>query len=224
MPIRLNLLAETQAIEDERRRDPVKRTLWIAALLVALMLGWASSLQLKALLANQRLNSVTAKIQSLQPEFKKVTQAQAAIAEGNRRLRLLHSLSTNRFLYGSFLNALQQVAEEDVQFSQVRVAQAYSAFEGTKPKTNASGVVPGKPPTATESITLSFDGVDSSASPGDEVTKFKERLAAAPYFAALLGRSNQVSLKSLSAPTVAPESGRAVVLFALESQVPPRTR
>jgi len=68
----------------------------------------------------------------------------------------------------------------------------------------------GKPATATERITLSFEGVDSSASPGDEVTRFKERLANAPYFAALLGRSNQVSLKSLSAPTVSPESGTMV--------------
>ena len=33
MPIRLNLLAEAQAAEDLRRRDPVKRALWLARLM-----------------------------------------------------------------------------------------------------------------------------------------------------------------------------------------------
>ena len=37
MPIRLNLLAEAQAAEEARRRDPVKRAIWLAALIIALM-------------------------------------------------------------------------------------------------------------------------------------------------------------------------------------------
>jgi hypothetical protein len=52
MPIRLNLLAEAQAAEDFRRRDPVKRGIGLAALLVALMLVFSSFLQLRATLAN----------------------------------------------------------------------------------------------------------------------------------------------------------------------------
>ncbi len=35
MPIRLNLLAEAQAAEEMRRRDPVKRALWLAGLIIA---------------------------------------------------------------------------------------------------------------------------------------------------------------------------------------------
>ena len=34
MPIRLNLLAEAQAAEEARRRDPVKRAVWMAALII----------------------------------------------------------------------------------------------------------------------------------------------------------------------------------------------
>jgi len=52
MPIRLNLLAEAQAIEEMRRHNPVKRAIWVGALLVCLMLVWSSSLQLKAMMAS----------------------------------------------------------------------------------------------------------------------------------------------------------------------------
>ena len=45
--IRVNLLAEQQETEELRRRDPVKRGLWAAALLVVLMLAWGGILGLK---------------------------------------------------------------------------------------------------------------------------------------------------------------------------------
>lgn len=224
MPIRLNLLAEAQALEDQRRRDPVKRTLWVGALLIALMLGWASSLQLKALVAKASLNRLGAKIDARNADYKKVIDTQKKIAEINHRLLSLHSLATNRFLYGNLLNAMQQVVTDDIQLSQIRVDQQFALVEGSKPKTNANKITPGKPATATESIALSFDGSDASASPGDQVAKFREQLAAHPFFQAVLGKTNQVNLKSLSAPTFQPESGRAIVLFALESKLPPKTR
>lgn len=224
MPIRLNLLAEAQALEDQRRRDPVKRTLWVGALLIALTLGWASSLQLKALIAKVSLNRIEAKIDARNADFKKVVDAQKKIADINHRLLSLHSLATNRFLYGNLLNAMQQVVTDDIQLSQIRVDQQFAFVEGTKPKTNANKVTPGKPATSTESIALSFDGSDTSASPGDQVPKFKAQITAHPYFQAVLGKSDQVTLKTMSAPQIDPETGRAMVLFALESKVPPKTR
>ena len=56
MPIRLNLLAEAQAAEELRRRDPVKRAIWIGALILAAMLVWSSSRQLQVMLASSELN------------------------------------------------------------------------------------------------------------------------------------------------------------------------
>jgi hypothetical protein len=224
MPIRLNLLAEAQAAEDLRRRDPVKRALWAAALLVALVLGWGSSLQLKAILANQALGKVGAMMNAKTNEFKKVMDAQKRISDINNRLISLHSLATNRFLNGNLLNAFQQTVVEDVQLSQINVQQSYSLVEGTKDKTNGTTVVRGRPATVTEHIVLSVEGSDSSASPGDEVSKYKDLLASNAYFSALLGRTNQWVLKSLSAPQVSPDSGRAIVLFTLEAKLPPKTR
>ena len=39
MPIRINLLAEMQALEDQRRRDPVKRVFLTGIVLVSMMLA-----------------------------------------------------------------------------------------------------------------------------------------------------------------------------------------
>lgn len=225
MPIRLNLLAEAQAAEEQRRRDPVKRTIWIAALLIALMLGWASSLQLKALIANQELVKIAAQMSTRTNDYRKVIEGQKNIADINRRLVSLHSLATNRFLNGNLLNALQQVVMDDIQLSQLKVEQSYTVVEATKQKTNSDNiVVSGKPASSTERIVLSLEGTDASASPGDQVTRFKELLGNHPYFQAALGRTNPVSLKSLSAPQVSPETGRAIVLFSLEARLPAKTR
>ena len=225
MPIRLNLLAEAQAAEEQRRRDPVKRTIWIAALLIALMLGWASSLQLKALIANQELVKIAAQMNTRTNDYRKVIEGQKKIADINRRLVSLHSLATNRFLNGNLLNALQQVVMDYIQLSQLKVDQSYIVVEATKAKTNAEDVVvAGKPASNTERIVVTLEGTDASASPGDQVTRFKELLGNHAYFQAALGRTNPVSLKSLSAPQVSPETGRAIVLFSLEARLPAKTR
>jgi len=47
MPIRINLLAEAQAAEEMRRKDPVKRAIWIGGFVVFLTLLAALTLQLK---------------------------------------------------------------------------------------------------------------------------------------------------------------------------------
>jgi len=224
MPIRLNLLAEAQAAEEQRRRDPVKRAIWIAALLIALMLGWASSLQLKALIAKTDLGKIAAQMNACTNEYRKVIEGKAKIADINRRLISLHSLATNRFLNGNLMNALQQTVMDDIQLSLVKVEQNYAFIEATKPKTNGTTLIPGKPASSTERVVITLEGADASASPGDQVTKFKELLGKHAYFQSALGQTNQVSLKSLSAPTISPDTGRGMVLFSLESRLPPKTR
>ncbi len=224
MPIRLNLLAEAQALEEVRRRDPVKRVLWAAALLVVLMLVWASSLQLRAVIANKDLNRVQAIMNSKASAYKQVVEGRQRIAETNAKLTALHTLATNRFLNGTLLHTLQQTTVDGVQLVHLKVDQAYTLVEATKARTNASKVLPGSPATITEKITLALDGSDTSASPGDQVTKFKEALAANAYFRDQLSATSQVNLKNLSAPQISPDSGRAMVLFSLEWRYPEKTR
>lgn len=225
MPIRLNLLAEAQAAEESRRRDPVKRAIWVAGLLVALMLVWSSSLQLNAMMANKDLGRVEAEMNSHTNEYQKVLNNQKKSAEIKMKLGALHQLATNRFLNGTVLNALQQTTIDDVQIVRIKVTQDYVITEETKPRTNANRVLPGKPATVTEKIVLSLDGNDLSASPGDQINKFREALASNAYFKEVLGRTNEVTLKQQSGPQVSSEgTGKALVLFTLECRYPEKTR
>ena len=79
MPIRLNLLAEAQAAEEMRRRDPVKRALWVAALIVALMLVWSSYLQLRATLANSVVTRIEAQMGARTNEFRQIQIGRAHV-------------------------------------------------------------------------------------------------------------------------------------------------
>lgn len=225
MPIRLNLLAEAQAAEDARRRDPVKRAIWIGTLLVALMLVWSSSLQLKAMLAKGSLSRMEGQMNALTNDYQQVLDNQKMVADISHKLASLQQMATNRFLNGTLLNALQKSTHDDVQLVKLRVTQEYTIVEQTKARTNSARVsTPSKPASATEKITLTLDGSDSSANPGDQVLKFKEMLANNGYFQTMLGKTNEFILKNQGAPQINPETGRGSVMFTLECRYPERKR
>ena len=122
------------------------------------------------------------------------------------------------------LNALQTATVEGVQLVRLKVTQTYLLNPEVKPKTNDSRVIPGKPATATEQITLVLEAKDSGSRPGEQVSKFKEALSAAPYFQNTLGKTNEIKLVSLSPPQPGVESGRLHVLFSFECRFPEKTR
>jgi len=224
MPIRLNLLAEAQAAEDLRRRDPVKRALWIAALLIAGMLVWASSLQLKAMVANKDLDRVVSQMNVCTNDYKQVIEMQKKVGSMTQKLAALSSLATNRFLNGNMLNALQQTTVEDVALLRLKLDQTYTLLEETKARTNGNKVIPGLPARVTEKTVLTLDGSDSSLNPGDQVARMKDTIANFSYFQDSLDRSNAVSWKSSSSPQVSPDTGRAIVTFTLECRYPEKNR
>ena len=107
MPIRINLLAETQAAEDVRRRDPVKRVVWVAVFLVCLVLVWISSLQVKIMTTNSTLGSLEGRLNSRTNQYNQVLKNQKKLAEAKSSLAALASLVTNRFLQATALDALR---------------------------------------------------------------------------------------------------------------------
>lgn len=225
MPIRLNLLAEAQAAEEMRRRDPVKRALWLAALVIAGMLACSSFLQLRVTLANGDVTRIEAETGVRTNEFRQILDNQRKAAEINDRLCALRRLAASRFLNGNLLNALQQTTVEDAQLIRLRVDQAYTTVAGTKTRTNDNKVViKGKPPTTTEKIVLNLEGMDLSPSAGDQVNRFKNGLTSNAYFRDMLTKTNPVSLKSLSPPQVDPGTGKPCVMFTLEGRYPEKTR
>jgi hypothetical protein len=228
MPIRLNLLAEAQAAEEMRRRDPVKRAIWVGAILASLMLTWASSLQFKTMMAANEVGRVEGQMTANSNSYKGVLDSLKKKDEIQGKVLALYQLSTNRFLQGSLLNALQQTNADDVQLLHLKLDQSYALVEGTKPRTNENNrIIQGKPGSSTERIVLMLDGFDSSPNPGDQVSTYKRAVASHPYFRSLLGKTNDVNLKNLSPPELMPIAGavgKPCVLFTLECRMQEKVR
>src|SRR5580704_16396380 len=133
MPIRINLLAETQAAENLRRRDPVKRFAYVGALVVALALAASSWLQLKVMLANRDFAQVQAQIADRSNGSQRVQSEQKEINAAKTKLAALQKLTVSRFLQGNLLNALQQSTVDGVALTRLRVQQSYQLSKETAP-------------------------------------------------------------------------------------------
>ncbi|HMJ89963.1 MAG TPA: hypothetical protein VK530_09110 [Candidatus Acidoferrum sp.] len=214
MPVRINLLAEAQAAEEMRRKDPVKRAIWIGGFVVFLSLLAAVTLQLKI----SRVRSDTAALHgswnAIEVKVKQVEEHRRATRVLESKLSALDQFATNRMLWGNVLDALQHTPVEKIQLVHLRTEQSFFVNEGAKPRTNDSGVIPGKPSTVTERIVVNIDGRDFSARQADQVPHFKDSLMKSPYFAGHLHKTNKIQLTSLSAPQL--EGSRMFVGFGLQ--------
>ena len=215
MPIRINLLSDALAEEDLRRRDPVKRAIFVGAFLVALSLVWFSSVWLESMLDKQKLNQVEDAIQQHANDYALVQANLKKIADVEKKMAALDQLATNRFLQGNLMNALQQTYVPNVQLSRLRVSQSYSSSPAIPSVTNSFGVVPGRPSGIAEHVTLTVDAKDFSPNPGDQVNHYKDALFKQDYFNHNLASSNGVRLSGLSA-LQSPGEGKPFVMFTLE--------
>jgi hypothetical protein len=160
MPIRLNLLAEAQAAAEMRRRDPVKRAIMASVVLIALALGWSGYLYLKSMMANSDLGKIEVQMQTHTNKFQQIQIALDKTDEIKTKLQKLGELSTNRFLNGNLMQALQQTTVDDVQIIRLRMEQAYAYTEGTKRRTNDDRVIPATPAKSTEKTILTLEGIE----------------------------------------------------------------
>lgn len=223
MPIQINLLAEAQALEELRRRDPVKRAVLAGIVLVAAVLCWSSSLMLKTFVVNSNLNRLQLELNSRTNDYRQVLENKRKLAEDNLKLAALNRLATNRFLVGNFLDAFQQTTVPNVQLVHLRLDLNYNVTQETKADPKAEDGAAGKAASSVEKISFTLNGKDTSPVSGDAVNKFRETIASAPYFRQQLGSQNDIRLKSLGAPQTDPD-GTAFVLFAFEANLPEKKR
>jgi len=226
MPIRINLLAEAQAAEDVRRRDPVKRAIWVAVLLVILALSWVGCLQFEILRDNSKLGSLQAKLSSGTNEYVQILTNQRNLDETNEKLAALDRLATNRFLNATVLDALMHSTLDGIQLTTVKTEHLFDVVPEIKPRMgDDKRMIPGKPGSATERIKLYLNAKDTSSNPGgDQVNKFKEILAQTPYFKSQHFSTNDLLLKNLSTPLFDNDSGKAYVQFTFECSYADRVR
>ena len=222
MPIRLNLLAEAQSAEELRRRDPVKRAMWICGFIVALVFAGSGFLQWKIIRSNQALAKLEDGLKSQANQYQKILENQGKLVDVTFKLGKLTELATNRFLWGNVLNALQETTVDDIQLLRLKSDQIYELKPETKAGTNDAGKhVPAKPAVINEKIVLTFDSKDSSPNPGAaQMNKFKAGIQTNAFFKSILGKTNEIALKNYSMPQPDPELGRLCVLFSLQCVLP----
>ena len=226
MPIRINLLAEMQAIEDLRRRDPVKRAIIVGVGLAAIMLVWITSLMVERISSKGEIATLEQRIQSGSKDYKQVLDNEQNLVNTRQKLLALHQLSTNRFLIGNMLDVLQKSAVDNVQLMRLKIDQTYIAFEGTKAGTNADTGAPvqGKPATATERIAIVITAKDTGSVPGDSIGRYQAALSQNTFFHSLISnRTNDFRLTTSLTPQ-SDQDGRAYVSFTLEARLPDKTR
>ena len=146
-----------------------------AGLLITLVLGWSAWLQIRVSYASHEASEYEVRWTKLEKDFKRVTTNLQQTAEIERKLSALNRLATNRFLWGTPLNALQNVIVDNVQVTRLKASQAYVLTEEIKPTEQDSKKTLGKPATSAEKITLVIEGKDFSNPPGSQVNNLRRR-------------------------------------------------
>jgi hypothetical protein len=210
MPIHINLLAEAQAAEEMRRRDPVKRAIFIGVSLAAVALMWSAVEAVEALLVKGQLTTVLVAIDVKTNAYQNVVLNQKKIEAYKNKIATLDKLQAARFLQGNLLDALQHCTVNNVQLTSLAENQSYTLTEKKAAKEGA----PAPPSTVTEKIILRLDARDSSPNPGDQINNFKDAIAAEPYFRSMLNKANPVQLAGPpSVPQI--DTGKPYVTFTL---------
>jgi hypothetical protein len=225
MPIRINLLAEAQAAEEIRRRDPVKRSIWGAIIVVSAVLVWMGSLQVKIIADSVNVSNLEARLSSRTNQFVQILNNKTNLDGINDKLGALNRLVTNRFLEASVFDAFQHATVSGIQLIRLRTDQTYEETPAVKTVVEKGKTIPGRPGGSTERVHLILDAKDASENPGgDQINKFREVLACTPYFQNQNISTNNIRLKTYSSPQLDNETGKAYVLFSLECSYPDHVR
>ncbi len=211
MPIRINLLAEAQAAEEQRRKDPVKRSIWVGGFIVFLVLLVSVTLQLKIMQARSDVSTLQLSWKSIENQVQEVNDHQNKKKALEQKLSALDQFTTNRMLWANALDALQHTPVPEVQLIRIRTEQVFALNEST-PARGADSAASSKRQTVTERTLVTLEGKDYLN--GEQVPKFKESIATNLFFQAHLQKTNKVQLTSLSGPQN--DSGRTFREFGLQ--------
>ncbi len=217
MPIKLNLLAEAQAQEEMRRKDPVKFATFVGALAVVISLVWFSASFATLKMTENKLNDVKAKIATHTNDFALVVLNRNKIADCQKRQDELDKLNEARQLQGPLLDALQQIYVPNVAIIRTRLDQTFSFKEGVQTKAGRT------PASAIEKTVLTIDAKDFSANPGDQINRFKDSFTKSAYFKTVL-ETNGVRLAGSPSAAQTGIDGKLFVQFTLECRYPEKTR
>jgi len=208
-----------------KRRDPVKLAAWISGFLIFLVLLWASTVYFQVVMAGSTLQAQETRWKGMEKKFATVTDNEKKLGDLQKKLSSLYRFSTNRFLWGSVLDGLQESTVDKIQVVRIKTTQNYTQFAATIALTIGGKTTPAKPPASVERITVSIDGRDYSEVSDRNFNKFKEKLAVEPYLKQFFTKPESIRLANLSPPSVAAlESARSFQSFLIECEFPETKR
>lgn len=216
MPIRINLMAEAQALEEARRRNPVKLGIWIAGFFVALVALWIAKVQMDIYFAKNNLAQLNAQWKADEAKYTGVTNQENQIAAIKGKLAALDYLQTNRFLWAPVLNALQQSVVDQVQVTRIWGLQI---IEREPSRSIGGKTIPGS--ANFERIKLSIAGKDYSPS-AEGYKNYEDTLNHFDFFAKMMGGREGFTIEGAPSQKFqeAPGSSREFRTFTLTNQFP----
>jgi hypothetical protein len=216
MPIRINLMAEAQALEEARRRNPVKLGCWIAGFFVAVVGLGIAKLQMDIHFAKNEFTQLSKDWDADALKYSSVTNNETQIAAIKGKIAALDHLQTNRFLWGPVLNALQQTVVDQVQVTHIWGLQI---IEREASRSIAGKTIPGS--ANFEKIKLSIAGKDYSPS-AEGYKNYEDTLNHFDFFAKKMGGREGFSIEGAPSQKFqeAPGSSREFRNFTLTNQFP----
>jgi len=208
-------MAEAQALEEARRRNPVKLGIWIGGFLVALMGLWIGNVEMKVYFAKNDLAGLNQRWKDAEGKFNSVTTQEALLAAVQGKTNALNYLRTNRFYWGSVLNALQYTVVTNIVVTHVWGVQTFER--------EPNRVVQGRtyPGTATlEKVKLFIAGKDYTAAEGYK--NYEDALNHFDFFAKQMGGREGFTIEGAPGPKVpvALGSHEEYRAFTLTNQFP----
>jgi hypothetical protein len=226
MPIRINLLAEAQAAEQARRRDPVKLSAWIGGFIICLVALWSLKLQFDIYFVGKALKSQEAQWSSLQKQYSQVLTNRAMTTKLEGNMASLERFSTNRFLWGSLLDAIQQTTVDDIVVRGIKGSIVYKHVEFVPAKDIDGKKIPAVPAASIEQVTVLIDGRDFGPPEDQTYSKYKDKLNGFPFFLPRIAKGGGFKLgDNLGRVTADPQdAARRFVDFTLSCKFPEVSR
>lgn len=210
MPIKINLLAEEQAAEDLRRRDPLKRAIYAAVGVVILFFVWAGVNWAGLSKQDSEIARLNADKSGMEKDAKQTEANKKKLAEAQKNIEMLGKYAANRPLWSPVLDVMQRALVDDVQILRIRTEQLYQITPAVIPPKGSD--LKRKPATSKQTIVMTIEAQDSSPKL-DSYNRLREALATG--LKDQMGTNATVSLKTLN-PARENEEGKKYQTFSLE--------
>lgn len=224
MPIRINLLAEHFELEEQKRRDPVKRAIMAAVVLASAVVLYCVMVVVQAKAVESTLNSKQEEYRKIEGKFKEAMRNNQLRSEINAKLDALELLAAERFLWAPSHSALQFSMIPNIQLTKISTEQKFQITNSIPDTTdNRGNRKPGKKGGASEEIVLNIEGKDYGKPGADNHLAYQRALADYSFFKTNL-IADGIRLTRQDPHTIDPETQRPFSSFSFACTFPKRFR